>query len=80
MSTTTLAIPGQLLGPASKFQPGPGTHIHDSNLDTEIVGNAEGIVEAVTILFNRFAGPGALAGCVICTVPSSDEYRFESWM
>jgi exosome complex component CSL4 len=34
----TLAIPGQLLGPASKFQPGPGTHIHDSNLYSSLLG------------------------------------------
>ena len=34
-----------------------------------VVGNTEGIVEAVTILFNRFAGPGALAGCVIRITP-----------
>ncbi len=41
MSTSTaptLAIPGQLLGPASKFQPGPGTHIHDSNLYSSLLG------------------------------------------
>jgi len=39
MSTTTLAIPGQLLGPASKFQPGPGTHIHESNLYSSLLGS-----------------------------------------
>ncbi|KAM7188328.1 hypothetical protein V8F20_010611 [Naviculisporaceae sp. PSN 640] len=35
---STLAIPGQLLGPASKFQPGPGTHIHESNLYSSLLG------------------------------------------
>lgn len=41
MSTATapsLAIPGQLLGPASKFRPGPGTHIHDANLYSSLLG------------------------------------------
>ncbi|KAK4104684.1 hypothetical protein N658DRAFT_417961 [Parathielavia hyrcaniae] len=41
MTTTTpptLAIPGQLLGPASRYQPGPGTHLHESNLHASLVG------------------------------------------
>ncbi|KAK3326331.1 hypothetical protein B0H66DRAFT_573843 [Apodospora peruviana] len=37
-TTTFLAIPGQLLGPASKFQPGPGTHIHEANLYSSLLG------------------------------------------
>ncbi|KAK0727276.1 hypothetical protein B0T26DRAFT_747620 [Lasiosphaeria miniovina] len=36
--TTSIATPGQLLGPASKFQPGPGTHIHNSNLYSSLLG------------------------------------------
>ncbi|KAK0720082.1 putative exosome 3 [Lasiosphaeris hirsuta] len=35
---TALAIPGQLLGSASKYQPGPGTHIHESNLYSSLLG------------------------------------------
>jgi len=31
-------MPGQLLGPASKYQPGPGTHIHQSNLYSSLLG------------------------------------------
>ncbi|GAB1315038.1 exosome 3'-_5 exonuclease subunit ski4 (Csl4) [Madurella fahalii] len=42
MATSTaaasLAIPGQLLGPASKYQPGPGTHLHESNLYSSLLG------------------------------------------
>lgn len=37
-SAPTLAIPGQLLGHVSKYQPGPGTHIHDSNLYASLLG------------------------------------------
>ncbi|KAH6840815.1 hypothetical protein B0I37DRAFT_224183 [Chaetomium sp. MPI-CAGE-AT-0009] len=42
MTTTTpptLAIPGQLLGPASRYQPGPGTHLHDANLYASLLGH-----------------------------------------
>ena len=40
MTTTppTLAIPGQLLGPAARYQPGPGTHLHNANLYASLLG------------------------------------------
>jgi exosome complex component CSL4 len=38
MSTTTIAVPGQDLGPASKYIPGPGTHIHNSHLYASVLG------------------------------------------
>ncbi|RKU41866.1 exosome 3'-_5 exonuclease subunit ski4 (Csl4) [Coniochaeta pulveracea] len=40
MSSTTqsIAIPGQLLGPASKYTPGLGTHIHEANLYSSLLG------------------------------------------
>ncbi|KAK4113644.1 putative exosome 3 [Canariomyces notabilis] len=34
----SLALPGQLLGPASKYQPGPGTHVHESHLYSSLLG------------------------------------------
>ncbi|RYP46813.1 hypothetical protein DL768_007018 [Monosporascus sp. mg162] len=34
----TIAIPGQLLGPANKYVAGPGTHIHESNLYSSLLG------------------------------------------
>ncbi|EGO60398.1 hypothetical protein NEUTE1DRAFT_119585 [Neurospora tetrasperma FGSC 2508] len=37
-SSPSMAIPGQFLGPISKFQPGPGTHIHESNLYSSLLG------------------------------------------
>ena len=36
--TSGIAIPGQLLGPASRYLPGPGTHIHDSKLYSSLLG------------------------------------------
>ncbi|KAI1365859.1 hypothetical protein F5Y08DRAFT_164681 [Xylaria arbuscula] len=34
----TVAIPGQLLGPSNKYSAGPGTHIHESNLYSSLLG------------------------------------------
>jgi len=34
----SVAVPGQLLGPTSEYLPGPGTHIHNSNLYASILG------------------------------------------
>jgi exosome complex component CSL4 len=34
----SVAVPGQLLGATSEYQPGPGTHIHNSNLYASILG------------------------------------------
>ncbi|KAI0914234.1 exosome component EXOSC1/CSL4-domain-containing protein [Ustulina deusta] len=34
----TVAIPGQLLGSANKYSAGPGTHIHESNLYSSLLG------------------------------------------
>jgi len=34
----TVAIPGQLLGSSSKYVAGPGTHIHESNLYSSLLG------------------------------------------
>jgi len=36
--TSSVAIPGQLLGSTSKYQPGPGTHIYLSNLYSSLLG------------------------------------------
>jgi exosome complex component CSL4 len=38
MALPSIALPGQLLGPASKYAPGPGTHIHESNIYASLAG------------------------------------------
>ncbi|KAI1098334.1 hypothetical protein F4804DRAFT_346431 [Jackrogersella minutella] len=38
MAQQALAIPGQLLGPADKYAAGAGTHIHDANLYSSLLG------------------------------------------
>ncbi|KAL1881147.1 hypothetical protein VTK73DRAFT_4594 [Phialemonium thermophilum] len=37
-STHSVVIPGQFLGPAAKYVPGPGTHIHESALCSSLLG------------------------------------------
>lgn len=38
MASTSIAIPGQLLGPANKYKPGPGVHLHEANLYSSLLG------------------------------------------
>ncbi|KAI8932033.1 hypothetical protein NX059_010927 [Plenodomus lindquistii] len=38
MALPSLALPGQLLGHTDKYLPGPGTHIHDSQIYASIAG------------------------------------------
>ncbi|KAI0392608.1 hypothetical protein F5Y17DRAFT_351037 [Xylariaceae sp. FL0594] len=38
VQANSVAIPGQLLGPSSKFAAGPGTHIHESKLYSSLLG------------------------------------------
>ncbi|KAL6798590.1 hypothetical protein V8C43DRAFT_281549 [Trichoderma afarasin] len=38
-SIPTLAIPGTILGPASKYAPGPGTHIYEGSIVSSLLGN-----------------------------------------
>ncbi|KAF2746034.1 hypothetical protein M011DRAFT_405265 [Sporormia fimetaria CBS 119925] len=38
MSLPSIALPGQLLGPTTNFLPGPGTHIHDSQVYASVAG------------------------------------------
>lgn len=38
MAVPSVALPGQLLGSADKYFPGPGTHIHEQNIYASIAG------------------------------------------
>ncbi|KAF2188931.1 hypothetical protein K469DRAFT_702619 [Zopfia rhizophila CBS 207.26] len=38
MALPSIALPGQPLGPATKYSPGPGTHIHESQIYASIAG------------------------------------------
>lgn len=39
MALPTLATPGLLLGPTTKYSPGPGTHVYNSSLYASIAGS-----------------------------------------
>lgn len=36
--SASIALPGQLLGPASAYRPGPGVHLHDAQLYSSLLG------------------------------------------
>jgi exosome complex component CSL4 len=38
MALPSIALPGQILAPATKYLPGPGTHIHNSSIYASIAG------------------------------------------
>lgn len=38
MALPSVALPGTILGPASKYAPGPGTHIHEAHVVASIAG------------------------------------------
>ncbi|KAF2790004.1 hypothetical protein K505DRAFT_312210 [Melanomma pulvis-pyrius CBS 109.77] len=38
MSLPSIALPGQLLGPSTHYAPGPGTHIHETQIYASIAG------------------------------------------
>ncbi|KAF2678594.1 hypothetical protein K458DRAFT_408840 [Lentithecium fluviatile CBS 122367] len=38
MALPSIALPGTLLGPATKYLPGPGTHIHNAQIYASIAG------------------------------------------
>lgn len=38
MAPSSIALPGQLLGPANRYRPGPGVHLHEANLYSSLLG------------------------------------------
>jgi exosome complex component CSL4 len=38
MALPSIALPGQLLGPADKYLPGPGTHMHEQHIYASVGG------------------------------------------
>jgi exosome complex component CSL4 len=65
----TLAVPGQLLGPATLYQPGEGTHIHGTNVYASLLG-----VVAVTQP-PKPPGPVKRPSRIIPTASASSELR-----
>lgn len=61
----SFTLPGQLLGPTSRYRAGPGTHIHESNLYSSLLG-------AVSVAQPRLAGPTKRPNRIVKHLPSSD--------
>ncbi|KAJ2901513.1 putative exosomal core protein csl4 [Zalerion maritima] len=59
---TPAAIPGQYLGPASKFQPGPGTHLHNGNIWASVLGTISTSTPGLTSSQEQAEAPKKLAG------------------
>lgn len=45
MSLPSIALPGQLLGPSTHYAPGPGTHIHETQIYASIAGPVVSIAQ-----------------------------------
>jgi exosome complex component CSL4 len=68
MATDTLpslAIPGTILGPASKYAPGPGTHVYEGNIVSSLLGNVNVTAPA--------KAPGPAKRLNKITAPSAEE-------
>ncbi|KAK5993354.1 Exosome complex component CSL4 [Cladobotryum mycophilum] len=64
-SVPALAVPGQVLGPTTKYAPGPGTHIYEGNVVSSLMGNVS--VAAPT------KAPGPAKRLNKITAPTTDE-------
>merc|ERR1711964_749114 len=47
--TMSIAVPGQLIGSTSEYLPGPGIHVHNSNLYASILGPISKTTPAVPV-------------------------------
>ncbi|KAI0011212.1 hypothetical protein F4779DRAFT_247314 [Xylariaceae sp. FL0662B] len=66
----TIAVPGQLLGPSDKFIAGTGTHIHESNLYSSLLGTIS-IAQAGNKNTTASAGPGPAKRLTRIAAPSA---------
>lgn len=64
-STPTIALPGTILGPASKLAPGAGTHVHEGNVVSSLMGQ-------VTVTASSKA-PGPAKRLNKITAPAAEE-------
>jgi exosome complex component CSL4 len=55
MALPSVALPGQLLGHTDKYLPGPGTHIHDSQIYASLAGPVHASSSKTTSKSNKLA-------------------------
>jgi len=70
MAPPNFALPGQLLGPSSKYSPGLGTHLHDSQLYASLAG-APQITRSPTSALPILSIPRLLPSPNTTFIPSS---------
>lgn len=70
--TTSTVLPGQLLGPASKYRPGPGVHFHESNLYSSLLG-AVSITQPATSTSSFNKGPPKRLTKITANLNSSEQ-------
>lgn len=75
----SLALPGQLLGPSSRYRAGPGTHIHEANLYSSLLG-AVSITQPAkpagpTKRPNKIVKPGMLSSSAAENLPTISVQR-----
>ncbi|RFU76711.1 exosomal core csl4 [Trichoderma arundinaceum] len=64
-SVPSLAIPGTILGPVTKYASGPGTHVHAGNIVSSLLGNVAVVAPA------KVPGPAKRLNKI--TAPSAEE-------
>ena len=70
MAIPTLALPGQLLGPTSKYFSGPGTHLHDSQVYASIAGAPQTNANPISTI-SIISIPRLLPSPITSVVPSA---------
>ncbi|KAI0205116.1 hypothetical protein F4808DRAFT_273483 [Astrocystis sublimbata] len=87
LQAQTVAIPGQALGPSSKYSAGPGTHIHESTLYSSLLGTvsiaqpekaagpAKRMHRLVTVSTSNSSSASSLPTVSILPTGGSDEKR-----
>ncbi|KAJ4417413.1 exosome 3'-_5 exonuclease subunit ski4 (Csl4) [Gnomoniopsis sp. IMI 355080] len=68
--STSIALPGQLLGPSSAYRPGPGVHLHDSQLYSSLLG-AVAISQPASSSSSNSKGPVKRMTKITAHLPSS---------
>ncbi|KAJ4388674.1 exosome 3'-_5 exonuclease subunit ski4 (Csl4) [Gnomoniopsis smithogilvyi] len=68
--STSIALPGQLLGPSSAYRPGPGVHLHNSQLYSSLLG-AIAISQPASAASNPTKGPAKRMTKITAHLPSA---------
>lgn len=65
------ALPGKILGPVTRYAPGPGTHVHEGNVVSSLLGHVS--VQATAAPAAKTAGPAKRLNKITALVAASNE-------